>query len=218
MNEKVLNIIGAKIEDVASSIANSKTGKKIFPGTEQLHNEINSRVASYVNQGTHYKVFKNSLGDAASNTDKEIQKIFETRFDDDILNSMNLDSSKVNELISLRNSVTQSNMDNVFESMRNIASDDKFSGYIDDIVKPQIATDVRGLDKDTVVPSIGKVNYALNVPRAYYDSPDKSTRRTRIAATAGAVAGVAIGGRFLAGGTLTNDSYGKKDIVGIPFI
>ena len=53
---------------------------------------------------------------------------------------------------------------------------------------------------------------------AYYLNPDKKTRNTRIAATAGTVSAVAVGGRFLSGGTLTRDQYGQKNIAGIPFI
>ena len=53
---------------------------------------------------------------------------------------------------------------------------------------------------------------------AYYLSPDKKTRNTRIAATVGTASALAVGGRYLSGGTLTTDRYGQKDIAGIPFI
>ena len=53
---------------------------------------------------------------------------------------------------------------------------------------------------------------------AYYLSPDKKTRNTRIAATIGTASALAVGGRYLSGGTLTRDQYGQKNIAGIPFI
>lgn len=53
---------------------------------------------------------------------------------------------------------------------------------------------------------------------AYFTNPDKATRNTRIAAVAGTYGVAAIGARYMNGGTLTRDQYGRSDIAGIPFI
>ena len=55
-------------------------------------------------------------------------------------------------------------------------------------------------------------------PVAYFSNPDKHIRHTRINTAIGTYAGVAVGGRYLSGGTLTRDKYGRKDIAGIPFL
>lgn len=218
MNGKILNTVGATIQDVASSVINGQTAKAIFPGTEALQKEINDRVASYANNGTYFKLFKDGLGNSGSEVNKEIQEIFAQRFDSDLLNSIGIDAKRAEEIATLRDSVTRENVDETISSIQKIAGDDKFSEYVDTIVKPQVANDVHGLNAETVIPGIGMGNYILNVPRAYYSNPDPKIRNTRIAATVGAYAGVAIGGRYLSGGTLTTDSYGRKDIAGIPFI
>lgn len=72
------------------------------------------------------------------------------------------------------------------------------------------------IDREVAVNSIDK-KLAM-YPKAYYTNPDKKIRNTRIAATAGVVGTVAVGGRYLSGGTLTRDQYGQQDIAGIPFI
>lgn len=72
------------------------------------------------------------------------------------------------------------------------------------------------IDREKAVNSIDKK--IIMYPKAYYTNPDKKIRNTRIAATAGAVGAVAVGGRYLSGGTLTRDQYGQQDIAGIPFI
>lgn len=59
---------------------------------------------------------------------------------------------------------------------------------------------------------------AKEYTKSYYSAPDTKTRNTRIAATVGTASALAVGGRYLSGGTLTTDRYGQKNIAGIPFI
>ena len=59
---------------------------------------------------------------------------------------------------------------------------------------------------------------AKEYTKSYYLAPDTKTRNTRIAATVGTASALAVGGRYLSGGTLTTDRYGQKNIAGIPFI
>ena len=74
------------------------------------------------------------------------------------------------------------------------------------------------IDREKAINSIGKNKKMIVYPKTYYSNPDKTIKNTRIAATAGAVGAIAVGGRYLSGGTLTTDRYGQKDIAGIPFI
>lgn len=57
----------------------------------------------------------------------------------------------------------------------------------------------------------------FDVP-AYFLDKDKKTVATRIGTTVAGIGTVNIAGRYLSGGTLTTDRYGRKDIAGIPFV
>ena len=60
--------------------------------------------------------------------------------------------------------------------------------------------------------------FSSKYPQAYFKNPDKKVRNTRIGTAVGAYAALSVGGRYLQGGTLTTDQYGRKDIAGIPFL
>ena len=72
------------------------------------------------------------------------------------------------------------------------------------------------IDREKAINSNGKK--MIVYPKTYYSNPDKTIRNTRIAATVGTASALAVGGRYLSGGTLTRDQYGQKNIAGIPFI
>lgn len=69
---------------------------------------------------------------------------------------------------------------------------------------------------DTVKP--GLYDKITKYPQAYFSNPDKKVRNTRIGTAVGAYAALSVGRRYLQGGTLTTDQYGRKDIAGIPFL
>lgn len=52
----------------------------------------------------------------------------------------------------------------------------------------------------------------------YFGDPVGGMGRTRAITTAGAYAGVSVGGRVVSGGSITRNSDGERDIAGIPFI
>ena len=58
----------------------------------------------------------------------------------------------------------------------------------------------------------------MKYPQAYFKNPDKKIRNTRIGTAVGTYAALSVGRRYLQGGTLTTDQYGRKDIAGIPFL
>lgn len=58
----------------------------------------------------------------------------------------------------------------------------------------------------------------VETPKAYFTNPDKDIRNTRIKTAVAGYAAASVGGRYLSGGTLTRDSYGRNDIAGVPFI
>lgn len=65
---------------------------------------------------------------------------------------------------------------------------------------------------------LGLYDKITKYPQAYFSNPDKKVRNTRIGTAVGTYAALSVGGRYLQGGTLTTDQYGRKDIAGIPFL
>ena len=72
--------------------------------------------------------------------------------------------------------------------------------------------------KNVDVESMSIPDKIMKYPQAYFKNPDKEIRNTRIGTTVGAYTALSVGGRYLQGGTLTTDQYGRKDIAGIPFL
>ena len=97
--------------------------------------------------------------------------------------------------------------------------DNNISDTISDrvIKKTKRAVDNIKYDEDSIKKQPWYIK-AKEYTKSYYSAPDTKTRNTRIAATVGTASALAVGGRYLSGGTLTTDRYGQKDIAGIPFI
>ena len=215
-------IAGKTIDEIAASIAKSGPVQTVYPGKEKLEKEISEKIASYANNGTYTKLFKDSLDNSGSAVNKDLHAVLKDRLDGDTLKSMGLDDNTIQKITSMANDITAPNAQKTLESMSKLANNDNFSGYVENVIKPQITEGLTGVTGKTVVPTIGKKNFALNIPRAYYDVPEERTKKARIAATAGIATtsyiGATVGGRYATCGTLTEDTYGRKDIVGIPFI
>ena len=74
-----------------------------------------------------------------------------------------------------------------------------------------------GIDKVAVSLDEG-LKHPLLYAKTYFNNPDPKIKQQRIAAVAGTYGTLAVGGRLLSGGTITEDNYGRRDIAGIPFI
>ena len=192
MNNKVLNTVGAKIQDVASSVINGKFVQNVIPTADELNKTIASN---------------SKLSNSLHNTN--IQKGLAT-----MLQGIDVPEE---EAIKIAKSVKVNNYNDAIDSFG-----DNISQYTDkpvekirerakNITKEEIS---KGIDPDT----ISKKDKILKYPGAYFMNSDKQVRNARIAAAAGIYAGAAVSGRYLSGGTLTTDNYGRKDIAGIPFI
>lgn len=198
-------------ESVAKAISGSKITesniyKTIIPGKKQLTEEVATRMSG--------KTIINSAGIKADIDNKLLKDYIDAgiNISDDVSNAFKtfekskLDDNAIQELEkALRKDKTFSDLDIVDETMGDIKS---YVGKYKSSKK--VTTDD--------VQNLKWYQKAKEYTSAYYLSPDKKTRNTRIAATAGAVSAVSVGGRFLSGGTLTRDQYGQKDIAGIPFI
>ena len=198
-------------ESVAKAISGSKITesniyKTIIPGKKQLTEEVATRMSGKtiinsagIKEDIDNKLLKDYI-DAGINISDDVSNAFKT------FEKSKLDDNAIQELEkALRKDKTFSDLDIVDETMGDIKSC---------VGKYKSSKNVTTDD----VQNLKWYQKAKEYTSAYYLSPDKKTRNTRIAATAGTVSAVSVGGRFLSGGTLTRDQYGQKDIAGIPFI
>ena len=179
--------IGETIEDVASSISNSKWAKSIIPSVNELNKTIasNSKLSSSLIQENVQKNIASALNynlkmssEEANNISKKINiKSFEADID-----KLELDENTSNTLKRVTKNIIEKEQKNV--DVESMSIPDKIMKY----------------------------------PQAYFKNPDKKIRNTRIGTTVGAYTALSVGGRYLQGGTLTTDQYGRKDIAGIPFL
>ena len=188
-----------------SKIKESNIYKTIIPGKKQLTEEVATRMSD--------KTIINSAGikddinillkdylDAGINISDDVSNAFKT------FEKSKLDDNAIQELEkALRKDKAFSDLDIVDETMSDIKS------YVG---KYKSSKNVTTDD----VQNLKWYQKAKEYTSAYYLSPDKKTRNTRIAATIGTASALAVGGRYLSGGTLTTDRYGQKNIAGIPFI
>lgn len=137
-----------------------------------------------------------------------------------ILRDEELEEDAINNILSGMNG---SNIDEMVDSVSaNVQKE--VGGNIDSLlkdVKKKAKANASGFtDKEvlTMTGNGGPIKSKILYPEAYFTNPDKSIAATRRNVAVGGVAAAGIGGRFLSGGTLTEDSYGRKNIVGVPFI
>lgn len=182
--------IGSTIQEVASSIA-----KNVYPGRTELANELNQTIAN------------SKLGNSLRN--EGIQKSLASMF-------QGIDIPE-QEALRMAKTVKASNYSDAIGAL----SDD-ISKYtdkpVDKVIERAKMVTEKEISKGISTDSLSIPDKIMKYPRAYFMNPDKKVQTTRIATTAAAYAGLSVGGRYLTGGTLTRDNYGRKDIAGVPFL
>lgn len=195
--EKMISDLGKNAMDFAREFAKGNYARSIYPGKNQLKQELDQTIAKNV------KISSNLLDDKIQMTAKSI------------LNGVGIPDAEVQKMASGIHAKTYE------KDISNLANDiAKHSKNVDGVVnkmtsKAKTIVD-DGLNPDNL--QLGLLDKAMKYPQAYFSNPDKKITQNRIATAAGAYVGITVGGRFLSGGNLTSDSYGKKDIAGIPFI
>lgn len=178
--------------EIASSALSSNLVKNITPTTDELNKTIANNVK--LSSSLHNQNIRSNLATMFQGLNVPEEEAVKM--------AKNINVKNYNETLnSLGDNISQYTdkpVEKILERAKNI-TEEEISKSID----PDI---------------ISKKDKILKYPIAYYSNPDTKIKHTRFAATAGAYAGLAIGGRYLSGGTLTTDSYGRKDIAGIPFI
>jgi len=189
MNKKA---IGDTIQDIASSVANSKWGKAVVPTANELNQTISSNAKL-----------------AGSLHNENIQKSLASMFQ-----GINIPEA---EAVRMAKTVTAKNYDTAINSLSEDIA--KYTDKpVDKVIERAKTVTQKEISKGVDASSMSIPDKALKYPAAYFMNPDKHIRNTRIATAVGAYAGATIGGRYLTGGTLTADSYGRKDIAGVPFL
>lgn len=190
MNTGVLNKIGAGIEDVAASIAKSDWWSKIAP------KDMNTELASYVAGSTKH------TSEIAQNT---IRKTLE---------------SKMQITDEIENAIKKVSATNLEKSIDENIKD--VNGGVPEAVlemlKKRANASIKDIDGNAIVQQMTKAERYMITPQAYFSHPDKKIKNTRIQTAVAAYAGLTVGSRYLSGGTLTTDQYGRGDIAGVPFL
>lgn len=154
---------------------------------------LDAEVASYVARSPKY---------LDSIAQQEIRDTFSGHMTDDIeaaikqINAKNLESS----------------IDEHLKDMEGVPD------AIIDVVKERASAALKDVNGDKIASRMTKTERIMTMPKAYFNPEDAKVKSTRIKTAVAAYAGVAIGGRYLSGGTLTTDNYGRKDIAGVPFL
>lgn len=166
----------------------------IYPGKTNLINELNQTIA-------------NDPKMSAKWMDERVQKRVSDTLEDLV------PKDKIEELSQTVHSATYS--DDIDELAKSIGQYTDKADIASKIMKDE-AKEVIDNGLDNIKP--GLYDKITKYPQAYFKNTDKKVRNARIGTAIGAYAGLTVGGRYLQGGTLTTDQYGRKDIAGIPFL
>ena len=181
-------IIGETIEDVASSISNSKWAKSIIPTVDELNKTIanNSKLS-------------NSLH--TENIQKSLSSMFQG------INIPEEEAIKMAKTVNGKN--YEKAIDNLSESIA-----EHTDKPVDKVIQRAKTITEKELNKAIDTDMMSIPDKIMKYPQAYFKNPDKKIRNTRIGTAVGTYAALSVGGRYLQGGTLTTDQYGRKDIAG----
>ena len=194
--------LGKGAEELASEIAGSNYIKTIFPGMAELEKEFAETIAG------SKKLMGKKLDIYAQNTVQDNLNKMSSK--------LNIPENVVNEL---KNGIHADTLDSDIDNLaKELSKYTDKSDKVAEILKKNAHSAVESHIGDSSTLALSAGEKITKYPQAYFSHPDKKIRNTRIATAVGAYAGVAVGGRYLSGGTLTTDQYGRKDIAGVPFL
>ena len=202
---------GAKgIGDLASQVMSSQFFKNVVPTSEDFGKELSAMLQSNrkINAAAIQGALDKSIAETAS------VPLRKAGLDGDA------NKNVANQLANALHGTDYSDeaLDKLAEIMKKNNIDDatfeKFKKFASQNIKQVFES-----QKTEVKPSVIEgVMHPLWYGKTYFNHPDKTIQKQRIAAVAGTYAGVSVGARLLAGGNLTHDEYGQRDIAGIPFL
>ncbi len=198
-----MSTLGKEADQIAAEISGSKYWQTIFPGKQALMTELNQTIAKNVSGKYTAEKTQDILSEQTKN----------------IVDTFSLSDEVAQKAQNIVRSTNQSNLDeNIGKLGETLLGDDKEVANMFFDKSREDIKNIAAISPENVKEEIGSIRYGMNLPKAYFSNPDKKIRNNRIAAAATAYAGVTVGGRYLSGGTLTTDNYGRKDIAGVPFL
>lgn len=208
MNTKA---VGTTVQEVVDSIASSNFAKNLIPST----NEIDSTLAGMASKGKYFKITNDGITSAATST-KSVQYIKDgvERY----VNSSSADAQTAAQAKKLISGINVSNAEDILSQLEKLSPEDQVLSRHMARARQQFSKEDPINAGNVKYKMGGIVNYYANMPVAYFNNPDKTIRDSRIKTAIGGYATLAIGGRIMSGGSLTADSYGRKDIAGVPFL
>ena len=203
--------LGKTIDELAAEIASSKYFKTIFPGKKEIIQEFNETLNK--NQKLKISLKDNEIHDIIQNEIKSTASFLKSNG----LSDVDLDEKSIDKLAnSMRNTdYSDESFNKLNEALKEKGFEDNAINVTMDEIKKRTS---EILSQDITTKDIPDVHKPMYYTKAYFSNPDKSIKNTRINTAIGAYAAINVGGRYLSGGTLTRDEYGRKDIAGIPFL
>lgn len=202
-----MNASGKTIGEFLDSIMTSDFIKKLIPKV----NELDTTMAKLVNDGNFVKIIDDGFSGNSYQTD-EIKRALKPLLERLNTHGMSDIAIEANKIVT---NLNDTNISNSIDSLKELGKNNEFGNILDKVLKKSVNSDITA---DTVKSEMNRINYYANIPKAYFNNSDSSIKKARIQGAIGGYAAVSVGGRFLNGGTLTTDSYGRKNIAGIPFI
>lgn len=195
--------VGQKVDDILDSVVSSDFIRRLKPTMDELNNTM----AQMAESNKLWKATAMRGADASENINRVVNDYADRLF------------AGNGEMQSVAHKISTGNMDASFQQLHNLAgSDANLDAKVSAFEKKIRQAGTVHINPGNVKADIGGINYALNMPKAYFSHPDKQVRSTRINTAIGAYAAATVGTRIMSGGNLTTDSYGRKDIAGVPFI
>lgn len=192
-----------KINEIAEGLAGSAYWQKVMPGFKQLQQEVGESVMRAGKVG-------NEMSNASSISRAMAQMFMslqgKTVTEEEVKALSNKISSKLHN---------EADIEKLFKENAHLFGDKDYSAQLNAVKNRAKYTNATPMGSYKNLSTLQKIK---EVPKAYFTNPDKNIRNTRIKTAVGAYAGAAIGSRYLSGGSLTKDAYGRNDIAGIPFI
>lgn len=200
---KYINSGIKKINEVAEGLAGTAYWQKVMPGFKQLQEEVGESVMRAGKVGNEINN-NSSISRAIAQTFINLQG--KTVTEEEIKSLSKKISSKLH---------TEADIEKLFRENAHLFGGKDYTPNLNNIKNMAQYTNATPMGSYKNLSTLQKLK---EVPKAYFTNPDKNIRTTRALTAAGVYAGASIGSRYLTGGTITKDSYGRNDIAGIPFI
>lgn len=200
--------IGNKVDDILDSVVSSDFIRSLKPTMAELNNTM----AQMAQKDKIWHLTQTMTGSANANIQENLNGIVPQ-----LVQSFNLGD----DFTKVAKGITQGNVDESFKKLHAMANGNAALDKKIDYMRKQVDSaikDAGSISGDNVKDTVGTINYIANMPKAYFGHPDDQIRKTRVNAAIGAYAAATVGTRIMSGGSLTTDSYGRKDIAGVPFI